>query len=386
MKGTSEKLKSKSNLKTNNREISEKFKSKSNFKTGKKWNIGKIQKAKATLRPENKPGLNRTALSPKLMEVEPNPQSTEEATKMDSAKLQLLLDKFTKTFEDTTTRIINAESFEQAAETNNWSKKRRITIVVGYLSDLAADWYCENKGKIKYWNEESHPTESFFHLLSMFFATPEQHHHWQIELNALIQKPGEKVDSYATKFKRLLPTFITMMAPKTLDNAIVYARKVEAGDYYGQQAAVHQAPLKIENDMENLDICPNQVMSKRVNYCNMGEDDDDILGDSRKKAKSITLPPPMVVIAGPSSQSNKIMNEVAPAPPEGPTNPCRKRGPSIIDKIELYNIANDLLAAKSNAMFGQLLQYPNQKRNLAKALRRPPHTKEANLVDPQPQQ
>ncbi|CAG8602574.1 1201_t:CDS:1, partial [Cetraspora pellucida] len=81
--------------------------------------------------------------------------------------LQLLLDKFTKMFEDATTRMINAdttekkklnlitiskfnerknedpiewfESFDQAAKTNNWSKERRITIAIGYLSNLAAN-------------------------------------------------------------------------------------------------------------------------------------------------------------------------------------------------------------------------------------------------------
>ncbi|CAG8552342.1 8757_t:CDS:2 [Cetraspora pellucida] len=70
----------------------------------------------------------------------------------------------------------------------------------------------------------------------------------------LLQKPGEKVNSYAAKFKRLLhkvefskklspayvicmflgslsgkmATFITMMAPKMLNNAIMYTQKVEA--------------------------------------------------------------------------------------------------------------------------------------------------------------
>ncbi|CAG8729515.1 12998_t:CDS:2, partial [Cetraspora pellucida] len=56
-----------------------------------------------------------------------------------------------------------------------------------------------------------------------------------------------------------------------------------------------------------------------------------------------------------------------------------KKKSFINDKIKPYDIANDLLAAKSNATFGQLLQYSNQKRNLARALRRPPHTKKAYL-------
>ncbi|CAG8834644.1 25090_t:CDS:2, partial [Racocetra persica] len=63
------------------------------------------------------------------------------------------------------------ELFEQAAETNNRNKERKIAIAAGYLNDLAADWYRENKNKIKHWNEESRPNESFYYLLSTFFAT-----------------------------------------------------------------------------------------------------------------------------------------------------------------------------------------------------------------------
>ncbi|CAG8838397.1 23995_t:CDS:1, partial [Racocetra persica] len=86
---------------------------------------------------------------------------------MDPTQLQLLFDKMSKSFEDTTKRILTAnkseqkelnlivirkfhgredevpiewlEAFEHAAATNNWNNERRITIAAGYLSDLAAD-------------------------------------------------------------------------------------------------------------------------------------------------------------------------------------------------------------------------------------------------------
>ncbi|CAG8749713.1 10719_t:CDS:1, partial [Acaulospora morrowiae] len=51
--------------------------------------------------------------------------------------------------------------------------------------------------------------------------------------------------------------------------------------------------------------------------------------------------------------------------------PRRKREPSVVDSLASYNIADDVLALKSNITLGQLLQYPNQRRNLAKILRRP---------------
>ncbi|CAG8733271.1 12367_t:CDS:2, partial [Cetraspora pellucida] len=164
-----------------------------------------------------------------------------------------------------------------------------------------------------------------------------------------------------------MATFVTMVAPKTLDNAIMYVRKVEAGDYYGQQAAVHQAPVKIESDMKNL--------YEKKNYTTL-----KIPTSNMTQKEEVNHPKILKVIGKPKEKRS------GPCPPKDSTNLSCKRGPSIVDKIELYDIANDLLAAKSNAMFGQLLQYPNQKRNLARALRRPPHTKEANLVDPQPQQ
>ncbi|CAG8752705.1 742_t:CDS:2, partial [Cetraspora pellucida] len=63
--------------------------------------------------------------------------------------------------------------------------------------------------------------------------------------------------------------------------------------------------------------------------------------------------------------------------------PQQKRRPSIINKVELYNVANDILEIRANATVGQLLQYSNQRRNLAKIIRRPPNLKEANLVDSQ---
>ncbi|CAG8827090.1 3796_t:CDS:2, partial [Racocetra persica] len=73
---------------------------------------------------------------------------------MNPSQLQLLQDKFSQQFEDFYGRkdknsIEWLEAFEQTAETNNWTKEKRITIAARYLSDLAADWYRENKAKIK---------------------------------------------------------------------------------------------------------------------------------------------------------------------------------------------------------------------------------------------
>ncbi|CAG8715598.1 16150_t:CDS:2, partial [Cetraspora pellucida] len=51
--------------------------------------------------------------------------------------------------------------------------------------------------------------------------------------------------------------------------------------------------------------------------------------------------------------------------------PKRKRGLSIIDLLALYNMANYILTKPASATVRQMLQYPIQHRNLAKALQRP---------------
>ncbi|CAG8552801.1 313_t:CDS:2 [Racocetra fulgida] len=58
--------------------------------------------------------------------------------------------------------------------------------------------------------------------------------------------------------------------------------------------------------------------------------------------------------------------------------PRRKRGLSVIDLLAPYNITDDILTKPSSATVGQILQYPNQHRNLAKALRRPLLTEETH--------
>ncbi|CAG8798349.1 3613_t:CDS:2, partial [Gigaspora rosea] len=91
---------------------------------------------------------------------------------------------------------------------NNWAENRCLKIASGYLKGAAAEWYKENKNEIKNWKTESENEDekkkSFYHLLAKQFAPPERQHHWQIELNSLKQQEFEKVDVYASKFKKLL--------------------------------------------------------------------------------------------------------------------------------------------------------------------------------------
>lgn len=49
-----------------------------------------------------------------------------------------------------------------------------------------------------------------------------------------------------------------------------------------------------------------------------------------------------------------------------------KRQASVIDQVTLYDVLEDILSMQSSATIAQMLQYPNQRRNLAKILRHNP--------------
>ena len=57
------------------------------------------------------------------------------------------------------------------------------------------------------------------------------------------------------------------------------------------------------------------------------------------------------------------------------------RMPSVIEQLPPYHISDDILNMQSSAKIGQLLKYPDQKRDIARILRRPPKTQETNYVN-----
>ncbi|CAG8816040.1 11794_t:CDS:2, partial [Gigaspora rosea] len=122
--------------------------------------------------------------------------------------------------------------------------------------DLATDWYKGKRDDLTQWKNDKEEESSFYHKFINFFATPERRHGCQIELQELKQQKHEKVDTYATKFKKLLKRvdpddeipdpYITQMflsglqrkaATFDLDEAITKARKAEAGKYYSKQTS-----------------------------------------------------------------------------------------------------------------------------------------------------
>lgn len=58
-----------------------------------------------------------------------------------------------------------------------------------------------------------------------------------------------------------------------------------------------------------------------------------------------------------------------------------KRQLSVVDdQVKLYDIADDILNMQTSATIAQILHYPNQRRNLAKILRRNPQPPEVTTV------
>ncbi|CAG8796848.1 29262_t:CDS:2, partial [Gigaspora margarita] len=82
-------------------------------------------------------------------------------------------------------------------EANNWNRDCRLQIALGYLKEVAADWYKESKNEVE-------KNKSFYHLRVDQFVPLEKQYHWQLELNSLTQQKHKRVNTYTTKFKRLL--------------------------------------------------------------------------------------------------------------------------------------------------------------------------------------
>ncbi|CAG8469669.1 6930_t:CDS:2, partial [Dentiscutata heterogama] len=125
---------------------------------------------------------------------------------------------------------------------------------------------------------------------------------------------------------------------------------------------------------------------RRVNYCEYEENELYVV-DKRKQQVQPDTPEKRPRLQPESKWDNRLRtrpeNEPLQANVEDHVEPMRldesrpikkpkrKRGTSVIDKLVPYNIAEDLLNSRANATYGQLLQYPNQRSNLAQVLRRP---------------
>ncbi|RIB30630.1 hypothetical protein C2G38_2152082 [Gigaspora rosea] len=99
------------------------------------------------------------------------------------------------------------DDFEKVAKANNWTEERRVKIASGYLKEIAAEWYKENKEVIKYWNVKGENEEE--------------------------QKK-------------------TVAAPKNLTEAIATTRRVEVGNYYGQHNVEVVKQVSLGSELSDL--------------------------------------------------------------------------------------------------------------------------------------
>ncbi|CAG8815394.1 35594_t:CDS:2 [Gigaspora margarita] len=159
------------------------------------------------------------------------------------------------------------DDFEHAVEANNWNENCRLQIASGYLKEAVANWYKKKTES----EDEVERNKSFYYLLVEQFTPLKKQHHWQIELNSLIQQEHKRVDTYTTKFKRLLnyintnnyllntyivrmflgglkgmnAVLVTIVAPKRLSKAIATVRRVEHN-------AEVMKKVKIESELSDL--------------------------------------------------------------------------------------------------------------------------------------
>ncbi|CAG8704189.1 38192_t:CDS:2, partial [Gigaspora margarita] len=157
------------------------------------------------------------------------------------------------------------------------------------LDKVAADWYKEVRSKISCWKTKSEnevkKNKSFYHLLVEQFMPLEKQHYWQIELNSLTQQEHERVDTYTTKFKKLLncvntnnclsdayivriflgglkamnAALVAIVVPKSLIEAIAAARRMKTGNYYSQHNAKVAKQVRVESKLSDFKKRINEI-------------------------------------------------------------------------------------------------------------------------------
>ena len=86
------------------------------------------------------------------------------------------------------------------------------------------------------------------------------------------------------------------------------------------------------------------------------------------------------IIPDPMETEEESEEIIPPIVPPKVQKPRMKSQPSIIDQLSPYDISEDILKMQSHATLGQMLQYPSQRRNLVKILKRPKRTAETNYL------
>ncbi|CAG8504509.1 31237_t:CDS:2 [Gigaspora margarita] len=299
--------------------------------------------------------------------------------------------------------------FEKAVKANNWTEEHRVKITSGYLREVVVEWYKRIKVDIEFWRVK------------------------EKKLYELQQKDTEKVDLYATKFQKLLnrvntdngfsngfivqmflkglkgnnAELINISAPKNLGDAIAAVKQIEAENYSRINSKLYNSISKNEGYKSSSTMEPGHLVrnciSEKKNYIyirqNKGKEYDNKpknisfceLKDDRKEevfiANNISSEKEkrlrkMVRIYQEQLEKNPNMEIENPfiEKPLLQEKPKKKRGPSKIDSLTPYNVADDILSLPTSVKVEQILQYPNQRKNLVKILKRLSISKEAKFL------
>ena len=150
------------------------------------------------------------------------------------------------------------EAFIRIARANNWSERRWIDIAGGFLEEIAADWFRDNKRTFGQWYITGRG-DNFTELFIERFTSPMLKDQWHMQYLTLRQ--GTKtIDQFAHKFRELKrkvdPTNATLQEwvvrdfllrlnpkirvlasvakPATLDDAIIATKNIEAALLFTQ--------------------------------------------------------------------------------------------------------------------------------------------------------
>ncbi|RHZ55375.1 hypothetical protein Glove_416g22 [Diversispora epigaea] len=98
------------------------------------------------------------------------------------------------------------ENYEKTARINRWIEDQRKERIYTVLDDAADEWYNEIY-TATYGNEGAERLSNWTEVKELFmlqFCNRKWMNKWTRELEKLKQQPGESVDQYATKFKRII--------------------------------------------------------------------------------------------------------------------------------------------------------------------------------------
>ena len=194
--------------------------------------------------------------------------------------------------------------FDKAAATNNWTTERRKKeIAAAYLRDAAADWFDANSNAMgNNWNTGGNGGNNFTDLFLGHFANDTRKNLWYQELLTMRQTSGENVDSYASRFKKLLKRvdrnnnipieqqkrmflfglnpaitpMVHMQQANDLNTLVNHARNAETGFNYAQlgpSVTGTAKPVKSTNITPTpesaIEELAKQMQQLTVNYANM---------------------------------------------------------------------------------------------------------------------